>query len=125
RHRHHLSAGLSPADDRRAAQGGARGRGGQFVQSRSVLSAGGRHGALRRARLRHRRSKPIGQRISAMTQLKSGKPIEPKKEYFVAGWASVNEGTQGPPVWELVERYIAAEKTVRVVPNSSVKISGV
>ena len=69
--------------------------------------------------------KPIGQRISAMTQLKSGKPIEPKKEYAVAGWASVNEGTQGPPVWELVERYIAAEKTVRVVPNSSVKISGV
>ena len=70
-------------------------------------------------------SKPIGQRISAMTQLKSGKPIEPKKEYVVAGWASVNEGTQGPPVWELVERYIAAEKTVRVAPNSSVKISGV
>ena len=69
--------------------------------------------------------KPIGQRISAMTQLKSGKPIEPKKEYVVAGWASVNEGTQGPPVWELVERYIAAEKTVRVAPNSSVKISGV
>ena len=69
--------------------------------------------------------KPISQRISAMTQLKSGKPIEPKKEYVVAGWASVNEGTQGPPVWELVERYIAAEKTVRVAPNSSVKISGV
>ena len=69
--------------------------------------------------------KPIGQRISAMTQLKLGKPIEPKKEYVVAGWASVNEGTQGPPVWELVERYIAAEKTVRVAPNSSVKISGV
>ena len=58
-------------------------------------------------------SKPIGQRISAMTLLKTGKPIEPKKEYTVAGWASVNEGTQGPPVWELVERYVAAEKTVR------------
>ena len=70
-------------------------------------------------------SKPIGQRISAMTQLKSGKPIDPKKEYVVAGWASVNEGTQGPPVWDLVERYVAAEKTVRVAPNSSVKISGV
>jgi S-sulfosulfanyl-L-cysteine sulfohydrolase len=69
-------------------------------------------------------SKPIGQRISGMTQLKSGKPIDPKKEYVVAGWASVNEGTQGPPVWDLVERYIAAEKTVRVAPNSSVKISG-
>jgi sulfur-oxidizing protein SoxB len=68
--------------------------------------------------------KPIGRRISAMTHLKSGKPIESKKEYVVAGWASVNEGTQGPPVWELVERYVAAEKTVRVAPNSSVKISG-
>jgi S-sulfosulfanyl-L-cysteine sulfohydrolase len=70
-------------------------------------------------------SKPIGSRISAMTHLKSGKPIDPNKEYVVAGWASVNEGTQGPPVWELVERYVAAEKTVRVAPNSSVKISGV
>lgn len=70
-------------------------------------------------------SKPVGQRISGMTHLKSGKPIEPAKEYTVAGWASVNEGTQGPPVWELVERYVAAEKTVRVTPNTSVKISGV
>jgi S-sulfosulfanyl-L-cysteine sulfohydrolase len=69
-------------------------------------------------------SKPIGSRISVMTHLKSGKPIEPKKEYMVAGWASVNEDTQGPPVWELVERYIAAEKTLRVAPNASVKISG-
>jgi len=69
--------------------------------------------------------KPIGQRISAMTLLKTGKPIAPNKEYTIAGWASVNEGTQGPPVWDLVERYIAGEKTVRVAPNSSVKISGV
>src|ERR1019366_6099135 len=70
-------------------------------------------------------SKPIGPRISAMTHLKSGKPIEATKEYTVAGWASVNEGTQGPPVWDLVERYVAAEKTVRIVPNSSLKISGI
>jgi sulfur-oxidizing protein SoxB len=70
-------------------------------------------------------SKPVGQRISAMTHLKSGKAIDPKAEYVVAGWASVNEGTEGPPVWDLVERYIAAEKTVRVTPNTSVRISGV
>lgn len=70
-------------------------------------------------------SKPIGQRISAMTHLQSGKPIEANKDYTVAGWASVNEGTQGPPVWELVERYVSAEKSVRIAPNSSVKISGV
>jgi len=69
-------------------------------------------------------SRPIGQRISAMTHVKSGKAIDPAKDYVVAGWASVNEGTEGPPVWDLVERYIAAEKTVRVAPNSNVKISG-
>jgi len=69
-------------------------------------------------------SKSIGQRISAMTHLKSGEAIEPKKEYVVAGWASVNEGTEGPPVWELVERYVAANKTVRLEQNTSVKISG-
>jgi sulfur-oxidizing protein SoxB len=69
-------------------------------------------------------SKPSGQRISAMTLLKTGKAIEPNKEYTVAGWASVNQGTQGPPVWDLVERYVASEKTVRVAPNASVKISG-
>jgi len=69
-------------------------------------------------------SKPMGQRISAMTQLKSGNAVEPKKEYVVAGWASVNEGTEGPPVWDLVERYVSNAKTVTVAPNTSVKISG-
>jgi sulfur-oxidizing protein SoxB len=59
-----------------------------------------------------------------MMHLKSGAAIEPKKEYVVAGWASVNEGTEGPPVWELVERYVAANKTVRLEQNTSVKISG-
>ena len=69
-------------------------------------------------------SKPIGQRISNMTHLKTGKAIEAKREYAVAGWASVNEGTQGPNIWDVVEKYVAAEKTVRLQPNSSVKISG-
>ena len=69
-------------------------------------------------------SKPIGSRISGMTLLKSGKSIEPQREYTVAGWASVNEGTQGPPVWDLVERYVAARKSVRIAPNNAVKISG-
>lgn len=70
-------------------------------------------------------SKPIGSRISNMTHLKSGAPIDPNKEYAVAGWASVNEGTEGPDVWDLVERYVADQKTVRTAPNRSVKISGV
>ena len=69
-------------------------------------------------------SRPMGRRISGLTHLKSGKPIEAKKEYIVAGWASVNEGTEGPPVWDLVERHVAAAKAVRIRPNTSVKISG-
>jgi S-sulfosulfanyl-L-cysteine sulfohydrolase len=69
-------------------------------------------------------AKPMGSRISNMTHLKSGKQIDPAKDYVVAGWASVNEGTQGPPVWELVESYIAAKKTVRLTPGANVKVVG-
>jgi sulfur-oxidizing protein SoxB len=68
--------------------------------------------------------KPIGQRISGMTHLKTGKAIDPQREYAVAGWASVNEGTQGPNIWDVVERHVASEKTIRLAPNTSVKISG-
>jgi sulfur-oxidizing protein SoxB len=68
--------------------------------------------------------KPAGQRVSDMTLLATGKPIDPARDYVVAGWASLNENTEGPPVWDLVERYIASEQVVRVKPNSSIKISG-
>jgi len=68
--------------------------------------------------------KPMGQRISKMTVRATGKPIDPQREYVVAGWGSVNQGVEGPPVWELVERYIGREKTVRIAPNTSVRISG-
>jgi sulfur-oxidizing protein SoxB len=68
--------------------------------------------------------KRMGSRIGAMTHLKSGKPIDPAKDYTVAGWASVNEGTEGPPIWELVERHVADKKTVRIPENRAVKIIG-
>lgn len=68
--------------------------------------------------------KPIGERISEMTLLKSGKPIDAATDYVVAGWASVNEGTEGPPVWDLVEKHVATLKTVKIAPNSSVKLVG-
>jgi S-sulfosulfanyl-L-cysteine sulfohydrolase len=67
---------------------------------------------------------PMGRRISGLTHLKSGQPIDPAREYTVAGWASVNEGTEGPPVWELVEKYVAAKKTVTVAPTTAVKVIG-
>jgi len=68
--------------------------------------------------------KPMGSRISALTHLKSGKPIETAREYTVAGWASVNEGTEGPPVWELVEKYVARRRSVRIEATTAVKLVG-
>lgn len=66
----------------------------------------------------------VGQRISRMVHLKSGAPIDANREYVVAGWASVNEGTQGPPIWQVVEQHLARVKTVDVKPNEAVKLVG-
>jgi S-sulfosulfanyl-L-cysteine sulfohydrolase len=66
----------------------------------------------------------IGRRISDMILLKTGEPIAPQREYTIAGWASVNEGTEGPPIWDVVGRYIARKRVVRVEPSSSVKVVG-
>ena len=65
---------------------------------------------------------PQGKRISEMTILKSGKKLEPEKKYKVGGWASVNENTEGPPIWEIVERYIKRKKLIELDPNNSVKV---
>ena len=55
--------------------------------------------------------KPMGSRISAHDASQDpASRSRPRKDYMVAGWASVNEGTEGPPVWELVEKYVAREE---------------
>ncbi len=69
-------------------------------------------------------SKDIGARISDMTLLASGEPIDPARDYVVAGWASVNEGTEGPPVWDVVEAHLQKNPVVRVEENQSVKVVG-
>ena len=68
--------------------------------------------------------KPIGERITEMTLLKTGEKIDPAKTYVVAGWASVNEGTEGPAIWDVVENHIRKQGTVTVDPNKSVKVTG-
>lgn len=70
-------------------------------------------------------SKPIGSRISNMTLLKTGEAIDPARTYIVAGWASVNEGTEGPPIWDVVENHIRKIGTVKLEPNTSVTVTGV
>jgi len=70
-------------------------------------------------------TKAIGSRISDMTLLSTGAPIDPSESYVVAGWASVNEGTEGPPIYDVVSDYIEKAGTVSVKQNDSVKIVGI
>ena len=69
-------------------------------------------------------NKTQGERITELTLLKTGEKIDPSKNYVVAGWASVNEGTEGPQVWDLVENYIRRNRIVKVNPNNSVQVIG-
>lgn len=70
-------------------------------------------------------SKPQGERISNMTLLGTGEAIDPARAYVVAGWASVNEGTEGPQIWDVVESHIARLGTVTVTDNYSVEVVGI
>jgi sulfur-oxidizing protein SoxB len=70
-------------------------------------------------------SQEQGKRISNLTFLKTGEPIDPAREYTVAGWASVNEGTEGPPIWEVVEAFVRRKGTVTAPSVSDVEIAGV
>jgi sulfur-oxidizing protein SoxB len=66
-----------------------------------------------------------GSRISDMRL--DGSPIEANKTYKVAGWASVQEGVQGEPVWEIVAKYLREQKIIkpRKLNNPTIKgISG-
>ena len=65
-----------------------------------------------------------GKRISDMTLLATGEPIDPKKTYTVAGWASVNQGVEGPPIYDLLRSYIERQGTVRVDRNEQIRIVG-
>jgi S-sulfosulfanyl-L-cysteine sulfohydrolase len=55
----------------------------------------------------------IGRRITRMEI--DGKPIDPGRTYKVAGWAPVAEEARaagGEPVWDVVARYLRAQKTI-------------
>ncbi len=65
---------------------------------------------------------PMGQRIHNM-RLK-GQPIEADKKYKVAGWASVQEGVQGTPIWDVVSTYLRDQKVVKQVKVNAPEIVG-
>lgn len=58
-------------------------------------------------------TKGFGERISDMTT-DDGSPVDAKKKYVVAGWATVGSKSPGPPVWEQVAEYLHEIKTVKI-----------
>jgi S-sulfosulfanyl-L-cysteine sulfohydrolase len=65
---------------------------------------------------------PMGQRINNM--MLKGKPIEAGKTYKVAGWASVQEGAKGEPIWDVVSGYLRDRKVVKGVKINTPRIVG-
>jgi sulfur-oxidizing protein SoxB len=43
----------------------------------------------------------------------------------VAGWASVNQGTEGPPIWDVVASHVSAQQVVRAQQENSIKVRGI
>jgi sulfur-oxidizing protein SoxB len=64
----------------------------------------------------------MGGRISNMVL--RGKPLDPNKRYLVAGWASVQEGVTGTPIWDVVAEYLRSVKVVKKVKLNTPKITG-
>ena len=54
----------------------------------------------------------LGQRIRNLELLRTGAPVAADKDYVVAGWASVNEGTEGPPIWDVVATHVKGRGVV-------------
>jgi sulfur-oxidizing protein SoxB len=69
-------------------------------------------------------SRSIGSRIGDLTSLRTGRPLDPAEDYAVAGWASVNEGTEGPPIWDVVMRHIQNKGIVAPRPSGRVRVVG-
>jgi sulfur-oxidizing protein SoxB len=53
----------------------------------------------------------------------SGAAIDANKDYVVAGWASVNEGTEGPPIWDVVGAHLKGKTLATMQAGRTVKFT--
>ena len=66
----------------------------------------------------------IGKRISDM-QVK-GKALDAKKNYRVAGWASIEQNPAGDKqIWDVVGEYLRHKKIIKATVPNTPKIKGV
>jgi sulfur-oxidizing protein SoxB len=67
----------------------------------------------------------MGSRITSMRL--RGKPIDAAKKYNVAGWAPVSEEAKaagGEPIWDVMTRYLRAQKTIKPLKLNLPKVEG-
>jgi sulfur-oxidizing protein SoxB len=64
----------------------------------------------------------FGRRISDLT-LEDGRPLEARKTYKVAGWASINQ-QHGAPVWDVLAKHLQSGKSADR-PDGAVIVKGV
>jgi len=69
-------------------------------------------------------SAPMGSRISDLTLARTGEPLEAEREYAVAGWASINEDTEGPPIWDVVMEHIREKQVIAPRETETVRVTG-
>jgi S-sulfosulfanyl-L-cysteine sulfohydrolase len=69
---------------------------------------------------------PAAKAGARVSDLRIGeRPMAAGSSYKVAGWASVQEGVSGEPVWEVVGRHLRAMKTVPLLPVNQPRLVGV
>ena len=66
----------------------------------------------------------MGNRITDMVLLRTGAKIDPSRDYRIAGWASINKGVEGPPIWQVIEAYLKAHPILPPAAGSAVKLVG-
>jgi sulfur-oxidizing protein SoxB len=66
----------------------------------------------------------IGKRISDLKLMRTGEPLQGDRTYAVSGWASVNEGTEGPPIWEVVMAHIRKKGVIAPRSGGNVRVIG-
>jgi sulfur-oxidizing protein SoxB len=67
---------------------------------------------------------PSGQRVSDLRLKRNGQAIDASRDYVVAGWASINQAVEGPPIWDLVFRHLA-KGPLTVTPRNDIALRGV
>ena len=63
-----------------------------------------------------------GQRIHDLRLSRTGAPLEAGRRYVVAGWGSVAENVEGPPIWDVIFRHLAANPVLRPVLRDDVRL---